>query len=126
MATSTIVIVPCSEVCVWETGGAHSATQITPATIATIAMCSVRPACSPSIRSAATSSTSRPIARAGCTTTSGASVSASTCSGHPSTVSPVPSSHRERRSRPSKRAARRYCSRGASLASVAWKAIPRL
>ena len=110
----------------WDTGGAHSATHTTPATIAPIATCSVRPACSPSIRSASTSSTSRPIASAGCTTTSGASDSASTCSGHPSTVSPVPITQRARRSSPSNSAARRYCSRGASLASVAWKAIPRL
>ncbi len=120
------MIVPCSEVWVWESGGAHRAAPTTPSTIAAIAMCSVRPACSPSILSATTSSTSSPIASAGCTTTSGASDNASTCSGQPSTVRPVPSSHRERRSRPSNSAARRYCSRGACLASVAWKAIPRL
>ena len=103
----------------WDTGGAQSAMHTTPTTIASIATCSVRPACSPSILSASTSSTSSPIASAGCTTTSGASDSASTCSGQPSTVSPVPSSQRARRSSPSNSAARRYCSRGAVLASVA-------
>ena len=36
-ATSTIVIVACSEVWVWDTGGAHSPTHTTPTTIAVIA-----------------------------------------------------------------------------------------
>jgi hypothetical protein len=37
---------------VWESlrGGAHSPAPITPITIAAIARCSVRPACSPSMR----------------------------------------------------------------------------
>ena len=61
--TSTIVIVSCSEVWVVRAGGAHSATPMTPTTIAPIAMCSVAPgvlAEHPFGRR--TSSTSRPIA----------------------------------------------------------------
>ena len=48
-----------------------------------------RASCSPR-----TISTSRPAASAGCTTTSGASISATTCSGQPRIDRPVPSSQR--------------------------------
>jgi hypothetical protein len=85
-----------------------------------------RPACSPNIRWAANTSTNRPTARVGCTTTSGAHTSATTCSGHPMIDIAVPRSHRARRSSPQRSATRRFCSSGAALASAAWKAIPRL
>jgi len=106
--------------------GAVTAAMATEATIATIATCSRRPACSPSIRCATNSSTSSPIASAGCTTTSGANSSAITCSGQPRIDSPVPNSQRARTIRWRTSPRRRCSSRGASLASIAWNAIPRL
>ncbi len=107
-------------------GGAHSAAPSTPTTIATTARCSRRPARSPSIRSPITSSTSRPAAIAGCTTTSGASESASSCSGQPSSDRPVPSSQRPRLIRFSASPRRRYSRCGVCLASIACSATPRL
>jgi len=107
-------------------GGAHRPAPITPMTIAAIAMCSWRPACSPSIRCPRNSSTTRPIASAGCTTTSGASSSASTCSGQPRIDRPVPSIQRPRLISPHTSARRRCSSEGACLASIACRAIPRL
>jgi peptidoglycan/xylan/chitin deacetylase (PgdA/CDA1 family) len=71
-------------------------------------------------------STSSPAASAGWTTTSGASSSATTCSGKPRTDSPVPSSQRARVTSRRASARRRWASCGASLASIACSAIPRL
>jgi hypothetical protein len=124
--TSTSVIVSCLPGGLTLRAGAHSAAPSTPSTIATVATCSLRPAGSPSIRSAIASSTSSPAASAGCTTTSGASSSAITCSGQPRIDSPVPSSQRARRTRPPTSAKRRCSSRGASRASSACSATPRL
>lgn len=125
--SSTSRIVSRSEVWVVVLrGGAHSPAPITPITIAAIARCSLRPACSCSIRWPANTSTISPAARAGCTTTSGASNSATTCSGQPRIDSPVPSIHRPRRISPHTSARRRWSSSGASLASIACRAIPRL
>ena len=89
--------------------GAVRPAPITPITIAIIATYSRLPGCSPSIRCAAAISTSRPIASAGCTTTSGARASASSCSGKPSIDSPVPASQRARVSS-LRTSARRSCS----------------
>ena len=123
--TSTIAIKPSAALCV-VFGGAVRPAPITPSTIALIARYSLRPARSPSIRSARNISTSRPVASAGCTTTSGASSRATTCSGQPRIDRPVPSSQRVRLIRFLASARRRCSSGGASLASIAWKAIPRL
>ena len=68
----------------------------------------------------ATAAPAGPSPSAGCTTTSGASSSASTCSGQPSTVRPVPSSQRPRLSSPQSSARRRCCSRGC----LAWRRSP--
>ena len=92
--TSTIAISQSAALWVVLRGGAVSPAPITPSTIALIARYSLRPACSPSIRSARNISTSRPVASAGCTTTSGASSRATTCSGQPRIDRPVPSSQR--------------------------------
>jgi peptidoglycan-N-acetylglucosamine deacetylase len=124
--TSTIVIVRRSPGWLTLRAGANSPAPTTPITIASIARCSVRPACSPSMRSPRSSSTSSPAASAGCTTTSGASSSATTCSGQPRIDRPVPSIQRARLSNPQTSATRRCSSRGASLASIACRAIPRL
>src|SRR6185437_2936217 len=78
------------------------------------------------MRSPATISTSSPAASAGCTTTSGASTSATTCSGNPRIDMPVPRSQRPRRTSRHASARRRCVSSGASLASIAWNATPRL
>ncbi len=91
---STSVIVRCSGGARVVRGGAHSPAPITPSTIAAHRQVLVRPACSPSMRWAKNISTSRPAASAGCTTTSGASSSATTCSGQPRIDRPVPSSQR--------------------------------
>jgi hypothetical protein len=106
--------------------GAVSAAPVTPSTIAPIATYSRRPACSPSSRWPTNISTSSPAASAGCTTTSGASSSAITCSGQPRIERPVPSSQRARRISFQASASRRCSSWGASRASRAWKATPRL
>lgn len=106
--------------------GAEIAIPATPSTIAVIATCSLRPARSPSIRSPASISTSRPAASVGCTTTRGASLSATTCSGQPSIESAVPNSHRRPRSSLAASASRKCACDGASLASIAWKATPML
>ncbi len=124
--TSTSVIVSCPPVWLVLRGGANRPAPITPMTIAIVARCSLRPACSPSMRSPRNSSTSRPAASAGCTTTSGASSRATTCSGQPRIDSPVPSSQRARLSSPRTRAKRRCSSWGVSLASIACSAVPRL
>ena len=79
-----------------------------------------------SMRSPATISTSSPAASAGWTTTSGARISATTCSGKPRIDMPVPSSQRPRRTSRQASARRRCVSSGASLASIAWNATPRL
>lgn len=98
--SSTSRIVSRSEVCAVLRGGAHRPAPITPTTIAAIARYSLRPACSESIRWPRNTSTISPAANAGCTTTSGASSSATTCSGQPRIDSPVPSIHRPRRISP--------------------------
>lgn len=122
---STNVIVS-SPVCVVVWGGAHSAAPNTPSTIAATAMCSRRPACSCSIRRPNHSSTIRPAASVGCTTTSGTSSSATSCNGQPSIEMPVPSSQRARPIR-SRASPRRRCSAcGARLASIACSTTPRL
>jgi peptidoglycan-N-acetylglucosamine deacetylase len=122
---STIAIVA-SETWLVVCGGAHSAAPRTPTTIALTATCSRRPARSPSIRSLTINSTTRPAAIAGCTTTSGASESASSCSGQPSSDRPVPSSQRPRLTRLRTRLSRRYSRCGVCLASIACSATPRL
>jgi hypothetical protein len=124
--SSTSRIVRRSEVWLVVRGGAHSPAPTTPITIAAIARYSLRPACSPSIRWPRNTSTSRPAARAGCTTTSGANSSAITCNGQPRIDRPVPSIQRPRLTRPQTSARRRWSSLGASLASIACSAIPRL
>jgi hypothetical protein len=124
-ATSTSVRIRSSEWVVVRRG-AHSAAPSTPRMMAPMAMYSRRPACSPSIRWAANISTSRPAASAGCTTTSGASVSARICSGQPRIESPVPNSQRPRVTRLRASARRRCSSWEACLASIAWKATPKL
>ncbi len=113
-------------VCVLDLAGAHSAVPATPTTIAAIARCSRRPARSCSKRSPKNSSTSRPIAIVGCTTTNGASSSATTCSGQPSSDSPVPASQRALRIRFSASAGCRCSVCGVRLASIACSATPRL
>jgi peptidoglycan-N-acetylglucosamine deacetylase len=123
--TSTSVRVRSLE-CDMPRSGAHSAIPTTPATIVSMAMCSFRPARSPSRRWAKNTSTIRPAASVGCTTTSGASSSATTWSGQPSIDIPVPSSQRALRTSLSASAGRRCWSSGATRASVAWKATPRL
>jgi peptidoglycan/xylan/chitin deacetylase (PgdA/CDA1 family) len=122
---STIAIVA-SDTWLVVCGGAHSAAPRTPMTIALTARCSRRPARSPSIRSLTISSTTRPAAIAGCTTTSGASESASSCNGQPSSDRPVPNSQRLRLMRLRARPRRRYSRCGARLASIACSATPRL
>jgi hypothetical protein len=124
--TSTSVIVRSSDVWLVLRGGAVSAAPTTPITIAAIARYSLRPAGSWSIRSAANSSTTSPAASAGWTTTSGASSNATTCSGQPRIDMPVPSNQRARLSSPQISARRRCSVGGASLASIAWRTIPRL
>jgi hypothetical protein len=124
--TSTIVIAKFSELWPVVRGGANRPAPITPITMAPIARYSLRPACSPSIRSPRNINTSRPAASAGCTTTSGASSRATTCSGQPRIDSPVPSNQRDRLMSPQASARRRCSSCGASLASIACRAIPRL
>lgn len=122
---STTVIV--RRLAVWALfSGAKMAVPSTPSTIAATEMYSLRPGRSPSMRSPMTSSTSSPAASAGCTTTSGASIRAITCSGKPRIESPVPNSQRVRVSSRRASASRRWESDGASRASCAWKAIPRL
>ena len=107
-------------------GGAVMAAPSTPSTIAATAMCSRRPACSCSRRRANQSSTTKPAASVGCTTTSGTASSAANCSGQPSIEMPVPISQRVLRSR-SRASPKRKCSVcGARLASIAWIATPRL
>lgn len=64
-------------------------------------------------------STSRPAASVGCTTTSGARISATTCSGQPSIESPVPNSQRLPLISRAASASRRWSCSGASLASIA-------
>ncbi len=107
-------------------GGAVSAIPITLAMITATVRRSRRPACSPSIRWAANTSTTNPNASVGWTTTSGAHPSARTCKGQPRIDIAVPRSQRARLSRPHSRATRRCWSSGAALASAAWNAIPRL
>lgn len=107
-------------------GGAHRAAPSMPSTIAPTAMCSRRPACSPSMRRPKYSSTSRPAASAGCTTTSGTSSKAMSCNGQPSIDSPVPASQRVRVKRLRASASRRCSPCGARLASIACSATPRL
>ena len=106
--------------CVEPRAGAVAAIPATLTTIAIIARCSRLPACSPSIRSAANTSTIRPAASVGCTSTSGASSNATICSGKPRIDIPVPICHRARRSSRQASASRRCSCSGASLASVAW------
>ncbi len=106
--------------------GAHSAAPSTPRMIAPIARYSRRPACSSSMRWAANMSTNKPAASAGCTTTSGASISARICSGQPRIDIPVPISQRPRVTRLRASASRRCSSCGTCLASIAWNATPRL
>lgn len=120
------IAITASEACASVCGGAHSAAPMTPTTIAPTARCSRRPARSPSIRSPIISSTSRPAAIAGCTTTSGAIDRASSCSGQPSSDRPVPSSQRPRLTRFRASPRRRYSWSGVCLASSACSAIPRL
>src|ERR1700722_7522815 len=123
LRTIAIVI---SETWLVVCGGAHSAAPTTPTTIALTARCSRRPARSPSMRSLTINSTTRPAAIAGCTTTSGASESASSCSGQPSSDRPVPSSQRPRFRRFGPSPIRRYSRSGVSRASIACRATPRL
>ena len=105
-----------------ESGGAHSATQITPTTIMHIAMCSVPPGVLAEHPFALPRAVpAAPSPSAGCTTTSGASSSATTCSGQPSTVRKVPNSHRVRRPINSHQPAQ---SAGSARSARSWRRTP--
>ncbi len=99
----------------------------TPTTIAAIASTRSGPACSPSMRSPTNISTSRPAASAGCTTTSGASISATHLQrpaedrqAGPEQPARTPhEAHGEREPQV-------LLAEAPRLASIAWKATPRL
>jgi peptidoglycan-N-acetylglucosamine deacetylase len=122
-APSTSASLPASGTAA-DSGGATAVSSTTPTAIPATAPTSRAPTASPSRRAPIASSSTSPKASAGCTTTSGARVSAYACNGHPRQVSSVPSSQRRRRTNRNNNDTRSPSAAGASRASSACTARP--
>jgi hypothetical protein len=110
--------------CVPSRAGAAQPSTATAAATAATAPISRRPTRSPSTRAPIASRKTRLVATAGCTSVSGAHVSASACSAQPARPTAVPASQRGLATSRRKSDTRSACSSGASRASRACSAIP--
>ena len=110
--------------CAPSRAGVAQPSTATEAASATTAATSSRSTRSPSTRAPIASRKTRLVATAGCTSVSGARVSASACSAQPRRPTAVPAIQRGRATSRRKSDMRSACSSGASRASSACSAIP--